>query len=192
MRLVRILVIVCINYVVVCQSEAPCSIRLSVNISDGIKLRNDQIRKNDVVYTPDTYFQQNGSIFGCICKYKKCLKKCCPHGHVFTGYSCMDNGTDHEVLLYDKEEFIGEPDESNYFIIDKSCDTNWYKLEPEDYLEDLFYLQRDGSLYMPNSNEEELGFENYCLAFEGEYGNMSVMVCSREEEPAQKFFEFGK
>ncbi|XP_070491483.1 uncharacterized protein [Chironomus tepperi] len=146
-----------------------CKFIESVNITGGyIDSNQNYVYKGDV-YPPGTYQEfdyieeveqvkvnVDPHIRGCICKLKPCIRFCC-HIHdnkcnipdVFSVKN--DNGDDFEINVNDNKFgiVIGRPCEKLYF------------LEPEEFQEDLWSIQNNGSI---NANNGSHDINNYCLS----------------------------
>lgn len=74
-------------------SDLPCNFLDSVNITDGVRLKNNRILYNGVEYPQNQYAKvnytlKNGNISepsepyirGCLCNIKRCIRLCCPYG----------------------------------------------------------------------------------------------------------------
>lgn len=155
-------------------AEEPCSVQDSINITDGIKLLNDDILYDNILYTPDLYGIYKNEYFnatfnrkidphlrGCLCLIKNCIQFCCPKGQAFkVGGICANDpyfnvsagSTSEEAQLYLKYGVVyGKP-----------CD-NGYLLKPEDPV-DEWHLLDDGQLYLNGSKSLNYSTkETFCL-----------------------------
>lgn len=132
-------------FVASCASDQPCLDYESVDIS-GVKSSEDgSIEQNGVVFPPKYVYSKKVDgetrTFGCLCQSKKCLRKCCPLGHVIAGRNCSEL-PEKDVLLnnglntFYKSKLMQNVDLKNNKVFDllygKACekmfleDNNWY------------------------------------------------------------------
>lgn len=131
-------------------AEYPCSLSVAEDISNGW-IQNKKIIFNGTQYDSDNFFTANGSIWGCTCNLKKCVRKCCPKGFSMSRKECVsDYGASLTVAVYRQDVYVGERDVLSFHLIHgNSCEYVGIKMEPDIYPEDQFYLQENGLLYMP-------------------------------------------
>lgn len=136
--------------------ELPCEIFESKNISAGHKFENETILYEGVYYPREQYaridyvFDRSATkilvdpyIRGCICKFKNCVRFCCPPGYAKVNKNCEKSNIVETTLIHD----IKHDDNSttsvvvnNHFgtVHDKSCSTH---INIEDY-----FLKHVGSI----------------------------------------------
>ncbi|KAB0792052.1 hypothetical protein PPYR_14013 [Photinus pyralis] len=122
----------------------------------------------DKIYNSSTQCAQNLT----------CIRKCCDVDYVMREKTCiLRNDTDLNIPVYEATEVTGQVI-VEYLVGFINCDHGFYKLEPNVYEDDAYYLQTNGSLWMPNTGEW-LGFEEFCLENMG--GNeISALLCFSE------------
>lgn len=176
-----------------------CPSNYTEDITDGKQFVNGTIIKNNVQYPNGTYYyyyddnNNKKKIKGCLCKVKNCVRKCCPDGQLLTNDTCVIdmNLPNLRIDVYDKDKFIDKLNISNFYIIHGGGCPNFnmkkFKLEPFDMSEDLYYVQMNGQLHLPNDidvNDRYLDVDNYCLDIErrnfNNYDNV-VYRCIEED-----------
>lgn len=169
-------------------SATPCPKQLTIDITNGRKLRNGVIYHSGVYFTKYKYFGEyvNSSykIFGCICEYKKCFRKCCPFGQAFgTNGSCTNaNKTvteSFQVPVFNLTEQLNVSANHFHVVINKDCSQGAYVLNPWEYGEDSHFLQSNGSLYQNYSGVQHPP-ETYCFEFFERENNVLPLVCFTE------------
>lgn len=144
-------------------ADYPCSLSVAEDIGDGF-VRNKKIIFNGIQYDPTNYFTSNGSIWGCTCNIKQCVRKCCPKGFSMLDEKCVsDNGASLTVPVHKDDVFVEHRHLDSFHIIHgSSCKDIGMKLEPSIYPEDQFYLQENGLLYIPIDGVYVTP-DNYCI-----------------------------
>lgn len=169
--------------------EEPCPVFVSVDITDGVR-RNHTIIKDNVTYTPANYFSYEGSIRGCICNIKPCIRKCCPKGHIMNNGTCDRDDYEQEFQIHTGTDQIRVADGHFHYIYNHHCVSNAsYALNP-DFEEDLHYLQANGSLFWPSSNQM-IGIDEYCVeTFNDDTFNYTdtVLICFNGVESSEAFY----
>lgn len=162
----------------------PCHRGLTTDITNGTKLPHHFIRHNNIAYPPGKYFkEQNDTVIrGCTCDLvSPCFRKCCPAGHTFQQNKCKKSNhtiaTHFTPSTYERNVQISVP--NNYFTIihELYCRNGVYMLEPENNEIDQFYFQSNGHLYYPNSEQQFLPPEEFCLEFFEDINITTVLVC---------------
>ncbi|XP_062525808.1 G-protein coupled receptor Mth isoform X4 [Bombyx mori] len=132
-----------------------CDTKDSVDITNGELLSNGTILSNGILYPPKHVYFNNETLrtYGCVCKVKNCVRKCCSIGSVMymnsTFKSCaylpdegimMNRGFNlHYVNRVKKNVKLNDSDFG--YVYGKPCD--------DVYLEDKsWFLQEDGKLYI--------------------------------------------
>lgn len=59
-----------------------------LDITNGTR-ENGGIRKYDLLFTPLDYFSMDGTIKGCICNVKLCVRQCCSQGEIRIKRKCV-------------------------------------------------------------------------------------------------------
>ncbi|KAK9738815.1 Methuselah N-terminus [Popillia japonica] len=73
--------------------KPPCSPDLSIDITDSDYDSHTGSRtKDNITYSQYDYYVHNGTIRGCICNMKACVRKCCPlHEDIGPEKACAPN-----------------------------------------------------------------------------------------------------
>lgn len=154
----------------------PCVMELSINITDG-EFNGSSIIKNEIVYDSKNYFQVDNVIYGCICNIKPCIRKCCGQHKIMEGRRCKPSNSTQRFPVYDRTSFSNYSGTDFYFIYGTKCKTNRTLLLPHKKEEDKFYLQRDGSLFLPFADRKFLKPHEYCIdIFDNEYFQMDYLL----------------
>ncbi|KAL3275857.1 hypothetical protein HHI36_020598 [Cryptolaemus montrouzieri] len=151
-------------------SNSPCFKSLSVDITNGVK-DGHEITKNGLTYNSSNYYRENGSIYGCPCNFKKCIRKCCGVDEIMINKTCTKSDVEVKIPIHRKTDFIHHLDMRNethkkldYFYIHKRCKKG-ARLSPDLYPEtDTFYIQEDGKFFAPDAEiGGMLDVGNYCV-----------------------------
>lgn len=156
---------------------------ISVDISTGIRVNNTYIRHNGIYFSKNHTFIDNGTLKGCICEYRTCLRKCCPKNQYYLDdkRKCV-NGTK-EVFpdIHDGEEKI---EHGLHFVLTSEpfewCNGVKYRLEPHVNEYDVFKLQKEGHLVLKKDGIK-LEALNFCADFLGDSNGFGVIDCIPEE-----------
>ncbi|XP_022917468.2 G-protein coupled receptor Mth2-like isoform X2 [Onthophagus taurus] len=179
-----------------CPIEETVIIKLDNDYDDIMSTNLTNISYQGFTYSEDKYFQlddDNTTIYGCVCLVKTCVKKCCPEGEMFINDSCglsddLVKSLDPEI--YGGTEVINVTDTSKHIItVNFSCENRYrYMLDPITYPEyDSFYLQVDGSLYLPGIQENVTA--DFCFEFINGSDDIWVIRCGYADEEYQSFNE---
>lgn len=180
-------------YIFTKSERTKCAHVLSVDITNGTKLNDGSIMRDEIIFSPDLQFVYDDQIRGCVCNVRKCVRKCCESGMAVIDNKCKAYSGGFPLTIHDKHVPL-EEEHDFYIIHNKKCSTGgFYKLEPLLYDEDVFYLQEDGSMFMP-SDDKFLNQDEYCVdVFFDEEMNMSVsaLVCfPKEDEEEGKIYYY--
>ncbi|XP_044254818.1 G-protein coupled receptor Mth2-like isoform X1 [Tribolium madens] len=164
-----------------------CLNNFSVNITDG-ENNNGVIYKDGINYTKGDYYVTGDGIFGCVCNIKSCVRKCCgPNEIVIDG--CTNANYSFTFKIYNGTASVVVNESDFYVLYDLECDYGHFRLNPNFYEQDNFYVQLNGSLYAPYVDERRTvyGIEEYCLETfnEGDGNIFSAVICLENniEEP---------
>lgn len=150
---------------VACDSEKPCRIEHSVDISDGVFNADDETyRKDGILYRPPNYFLEGQIVRGCICQIKTCVRKCCAYDEYL-------NADSKNCTYYtDPPEFL------MHLPADKSTTTSFHiingmlqcgdrkrsVLQPDSNPSDSFSITHDGFVSYASLVFKQ---EDYCLEY---------------------------
>lgn len=182
-------------YTVIASETLPCPEVLTEDITIGTKLKNGSILWDGITFDKDKFYvKKNGErtqIRGCVCEYRKCIRKCCPWGEAYPMGEKKCNKSIHELsenFYVPVYNVIGEEVNvsAGYFHVlhGSYCKNGLYKLEPQLYPGDFHRLQDDGTLFQ-NSTEKDVWHkpDHYCLeVFEAD--NLTLaLVCFDSDPP---------
>lgn len=164
--------------------EYPCPELLTLDITDGVKFKNQSILKNNTLFEPNNYYSNQSKILGCICKIKPCVRKCCGPNEHHVG-KCVQTEEKLELKIHkgtQQVDFV-----QDYHYIHKICNITDTLLLPKLEESHLFYLQENGSLYLPNYNPLKplKGLHEYCMetfTLEGMGKMVSGLLCASDED----------
>lgn len=167
-----------------------CSLETSLDISNGDRLASGRIVHNGIHYTPEDYFIYNGTIRGCICKFKRCIPKCCEEDYLVVNGTCEPYELDN-LLTFANYTSALNVSYKNFHLVHHEdrvmCSRGkLYQLMPVDYPEDIFILQDDGSLSVPFNLElaGSLDTKDYCIEMfiddEVDIMEISAVICIYE------------
>ncbi|PSN39210.1 hypothetical protein C0J52_22283 [Blattella germanica] len=129
-------------------------------------------------YWRDT--QENSTeIRGCICLLKKCIRKCCPEGHILTdeGDCSVSVHTPSFILpLFDEHTFnlVHYTKRDRHILYGHPCPGYDNFILGEKY-----FLLQTGKLYLPVTNEYFTA-ETYCLEFSESSNKIVPVICLDE------------
>uniref|UniRef100_A0A182IR24 G-protein coupled receptors family 2 profile 2 domain-containing protein n=1 Tax=Anopheles atroparvus TaxID=41427 RepID=A0A182IR24_ANOAO len=170
-------------------NSLPCDFIDSVNITDGERLPNGDIRHNGVVYNATVYRKIDYDyvnyatktyvpeyIRGCLCAVRICVRLCCRQNEYFYNRSCipMEASLPMKVNLTTSETIDLRTTERFGFLYGKSC-PQVYELLPEENDYDEWQVMRNGSIIV--AEEMLLSRNQYCLAQRGKSDYITAMVC---------------
>lgn len=155
--------------------KCKCVKSLSLNLSDGQRI-NSTIVKGGLVFEEKNYYHENNTVFGCICSVRTCIKKCCNGVNEFSiKNNCNFSEVDPSYKLYDLDRPVPVHKKDFYFVYEPICmSTNSKGLMLPEV---LFYIQRNGSLYIFSQNLM-IPPDEYCVdTFDGE---IKALYCQKE------------
>ncbi|XP_061496511.1 uncharacterized protein LOC1276880 [Anopheles gambiae] len=171
----------------------PCDFIDSVNITDGERLPNDEIRHNGVIYNKTYYrvidydYQDFATkryvpnyVRGCLCAVRICVRLCCGE-HEYLGKRCTHTDDYLPILVnVSATEAVDLRNHSLYgFLYGKPCE-QVYELLPEESPADEWSIARNGSLII--ADELLIQRNQYCLAPRQNNGFASGLVCFTTNE----------
>ncbi|XP_041769481.1 G-protein coupled receptor Mth2-like isoform X1 [Anopheles merus] len=171
----------------------PCDFIDSVNITDGERLPNDEIRHNGVIYNKTYYrvidydYQDFATkryvpnyVRGCLCAVRICVRLCCGE-HEYLGKRCTHTDDYLPILVnVSATEAVDLRNHSLYgFLYGKPCE-QVYELLPEESSADEWSIARNGSLII--ADELLIPRNQYCLAPRQNNGFASGLVCFTTNE----------
>lgn len=181
------------------QAKEPCPRVLTVDITDGQKLDDNAIFKDGVHFAKHNYFVNNETIYGCICNIKKlCIRKCCGPNEIMMNKTCFPSSLVLNLTLHHGAQ--PQEYEEHHFLHNMECESDKILLMPHLASEDIFYVQKNGSLYLPNFESGQMrNPEDYCVdIFNNENMDymVSALICLKEddyeEETNDDMYNYGK
>uniref|UniRef100_A0A182MTR6 Methuselah N-terminal domain-containing protein n=1 Tax=Anopheles culicifacies TaxID=139723 RepID=A0A182MTR6_9DIPT len=171
----------------------PCDYIDSLNITDGERLPNGDIRHNGVIYNK-TYYREIDYEYedfatkkyvpkylrGCLCAVRICVRLCCGE-HEYLGMRCTktDDYLPITVNLSVTETADLRELPQFGFLYGKPCE-QVYELVPEERPEDEWNLVRNGSLII--AGVHVIPRNKYCLAPRLNASYTSGLVCFMSNE----------
>ncbi|XP_076682631.1 G-protein coupled receptor Mth2 isoform X3 [Andrena cerasifolii] len=158
-------------------------------------LANGSIVHNELVYPAEYYRVLENETYGCVCKLRACLKKCCGRNEMLgagdrpsciqlpSGLPVLDLVLQRSQLATEIQEISGVGDLFT-LVEDTGCPKNTikYMLEPEHFVEDKFVLEPNGTL---RTSLNTFPAWSYCLDWKESFKKIGVLVCmSREAIPS--------
>ncbi|XP_011696770.1 PREDICTED: G-protein coupled receptor Mth2-like [Wasmannia auropunctata] len=193
-----------------------CSPSLSVilsseNDTDDASTRpsgnNGSIFYDGINYSPDLRWTDGNVIYGCICRVRTCIRKCCANDEVLRKNSnkkriCQkisqndrNTSTEAEMLdlrlpkdqMSDELKHIDTLKEHFHLVQDNSCSGRLYALYPDDSGEITnILLQTNGSL-LDIDRKEQFPIWNYCIDWKVTVHHIGILGCwtpaSESKEP---------
>lgn len=167
---------------VVCDISAiDCSLNVSVNITDGLRI-GTKIIKDGLPYGTKDYFETNGTTVGCICNVKICIRKCCALNKLLIGGKCTaaEYAEEFTIDIFDKNEFKRQGN----FSYGRSLNcAKRHGLYPDRDPKDQFFIQEDGRIYVHGKNRFE-DKDRYCVetlrASENSNAELIAFLCNDE------------
>ncbi|XP_059052177.1 probable G-protein coupled receptor Mth-like 3 isoform X4 [Achroia grisella] len=146
--------------IISCAIGQPCDDNVSVDISNGTKLSDGTFVNDGVTYPPQFVYTKTigGELryFGCVCRIKNCIIKCCSLGSVMYNRACTEMQEYDKIFKYGvnisymdevKRNVIAETNEEFQLIelVRRPC--------PQVYKElNKWFVQKDGNLFIELSN----------------------------------------
>nr|XP_022917481.1 G-protein coupled receptor Mth2-like isoform X14 [Onthophagus taurus] len=145
----------------------------TVDITDGKTDVNGSITINNDTYSIKNYYKKNGQIFGCVCRIKSCIRKCCPDGQVISNKNC----TNSDRKFNDYFDLSSVENLSYYYKVNGflKCSTN--RVLALKSLRKTLFIERDGKLIY---GKESYNVENYCMDYFQDFSVFNVLFCLKD------------
>nr|CAD7406902.1 unnamed protein product [Timema cristinae] len=187
--------------------ETPCDELFSIPVPNGQVLADNSLLDTDgTIYPPDLYWDSspNGTADwrGCICLLRPCVRKCCLENALIESESCVFS--DHPSLypfspnVYNKDTERVNVSEDHFVVMygDPCGDEGKYPLEPEEFPDDRYFLLEDGSLFLPNLDNNTLDSSQFCIELINSTGKIIPLMCfpvlaSNEEDAVILMYPIG-
>ncbi|XP_050514677.1 G-protein coupled receptor Mth2-like isoform X11 [Diabrotica virgifera virgifera] len=123
-------------------------------------------------------------ILKCICKTKVCIRKCCFDDMTRNSEAlgCGEPDLEPSFNIFNGTVLKLSPELSQYNIISGylKCPEDPITLSPQEYPEEEYSIQKDGSLFVPSLNYSNYSVHSYCLLSNG------AQVCQKTDKILQK------
>ena len=174
--------------------EPPCLSSLAVPLphEEIHRFENGSLLHEGLVYPPHLYWHDDNLTYGCACEVQEnCLRKCCQYGEVLSDNirpECIklpENKTIPEIFpephqLADEIRNLSKITDRFVLIKNRLCTNVAYKLQPEEYDEDKFVLEADGTL-STKGTKDVLPQWKYCMDLHEDLRKITVLVCHEPE-----------
>lgn len=159
-----------------------CPLGIRVNITDGKRYGNNIVKDVDV-YTPNDYFIENGTVYGCICSAKKCISKCCAEGTMMTMKGCTERKREFILNVYRETSVIGLSD--FHLSTGLKCKKR-HALFPKSNPNDSFFIQPDGRLFIPH-RDRYMENDLYCVDYLQEDSSETIIAFVCDDIPESTY-----
>ncbi|KAG5896042.1 hypothetical protein JTB14_011037 [Gonioctena quinquepunctata] len=169
--------------------ELPCSKSLTIDLSDSMHVEGGYL-KDDVIYREGDYFISDGTIFGCLCKSRPCIRKCCAQNEMMVNNTCVNSGGTFNVTFYEGTNVSVESKLRDFHILHGvNCSSDDQYRFPIYLEESSVMLQTNGSLFVVSFGVQ-YGVEDYCIDVFND--DRLALVCEFEETNATDALAYGK
>lgn len=118
---------------------------MRVDLNDGLK-RPNGIFKDNILYDENNFFYENGTLWGCICNVRKCIRKCCGPDQELLNKTCTNTDQRFQYKFYNVASRIENVKQEDFHIIfSRACPTNHVRIKLK-----AVFLQEDGTLFVQN------------------------------------------
>lgn len=151
------------------------------------RLANGSLVHDKLVYPAGSYQVVGNETRGCVCKLRPCLRKCCRRNEILgagdrPNCTRLPSGWPEPDLVLGRAQLAmdiqGVSRVSELFTVVEGmgCSENAskYMLEPERYEEDMFVLERNGTL---RTSLNQFPAWAYCLDWKESFEKIGVLVC---------------
>lgn len=169
---------------------------ITINISSGELHKNGSVLHNGVLFLSHHVLQENNQLRGCICEYKSCVRKCCyPGQHYNDSLKCVSGEKNVDFKIHELENET----EDTYHLIHAPepewCDRRFnekYMLEPDEMNSDVWKVQKNGEIYLPNEDESMNRIEplQHCAEHYTKNNQTIIMVCVSTTEIEQNAHDY--
>lgn len=180
------LCLIVFSFVFVSSKEnLPCLRHLAEDITDGKRLSNGAILKNNVTYDRHNYFTENGKKWGCTCNLNMCIQMCCGVNEVYVNKTCtmQNKRSELNISVFEGTNKLRDISIRNFSLISsKECPKKHVRTEGSD----VNYIQKNGSLFIVEGEDQyvfNIGY--YCLA-KNKDNSLESIVCDFHDEEAEK------
>ncbi|XP_022196507.2 G-protein coupled receptor Mth2-like [Nilaparvata lugens] len=175
--------------------SAACDMKFSVPIEGEIDDDLTFKATDGTKYKAGEYWHDISRYWGCICKVKKCVQKCCPDGFVADNLDCVPDNTtsvrqqlpEYEVYREDSDgnlELVMDVPRDHFHVIVVSTDQNFtcdFFVPFDDEIEGSALLE-DGQIKFPLPDDVPNGInhfkmEEFCMEVNATTGTMHYYGC---------------
>ncbi|XP_022917473.1 G-protein coupled receptor Mth2-like isoform X7 [Onthophagus taurus] len=173
--------------------ETLCDFEDAVDITyNSTLLPTGEIFHEGIKYPQYYTFVVGDRFYGCVCFLKGCVQKCCKNDEIFVNKTCMRRAESESISnlqVFDGTKVVGVVEKSLYvFYGTRRCAKSEIKLDPNVCMEDEYYLQSNGDLFMPYART--LSYGTFCIdRIEGEE-EFTVIQCVYYDE--ERLFTNGR
>lgn len=159
--------------------KSSCDTPLRENITDGQK-HGSVISKDEVEFTRNNYFIENNTTWGCVCDFKRCIRKCCGRNEIMVNNICKS----YSLLVQEAfAKFIHLNDNTTYVIHanGKYCDEGFQAHKKE--RGDILFIDKNGSISI---NAKMFNPEAYCVDIffdETHKYDIAAVICTERPQP---------
>ncbi|XP_011636121.1 G-protein coupled receptor Mth2-like isoform X2 [Pogonomyrmex barbatus] len=154
---------------------------------------NSSFFHDGIEYSAEERWSDGNVTYGCICRLRRCIRKCCRDDQVLRKYPekkaiCQEmpeNDTksvtampDLRLPIYQMTEEIQHIEtlrEHFLLVQNNACPGHTYVLNADDYDEDKVILQTNGSLV--NTFGKLFPFWNYCIDWQVTFDQIGILAC---------------
>lgn len=194
------------------RDDPRCSPLLSVvlsggNINDSTLLtvsqtleKNGSLLYDGIVYPADLHWTDGNVTYGCICKLRDCIRKCCRDDEVLrkdlTKTVCQkifhnDTMPAREIedlrlsrkQMAEEVQHVGKLKDHFLLLENFVCPAGIYALDPDEFQEEKFILQANGSLVNAN---EIIPLWNYCIDWQMNFDRIGILICLTPQMPNEE------
>lgn len=124
-----------------------------------VELEDIKLNETDLnYYKEEDRFWENGTLWGCICNVKTCIRKCCENGESLFGNLCFNANSSISVdHLKDLGYKLKNGDHMVYSDLHCDATRNFYKI-----FFDKFDFHPNGTIYI-SEIDTNYDVENYCM-----------------------------
>ncbi|XP_018302659.1 G-protein coupled receptor Mth2 [Mycetomoellerius zeteki] len=182
--------------------------RCSPSFSVILSLENSSFFYNGIVYPAELRWTDGNVTYGCICRLRNCIRKCCRNDEVLrekkNNYEICQKMPQNDTELMTEtphlrlsrkqmtEEIQHIENLKNLFhlVQDNTCPPGrvYYALNPDNYGDEKIILQANGSFV--DTDGKIFPFWNYCIDWKVTVNRIGILVCWTPENEANVDFHY--
>ncbi|XP_054276572.1 probable G-protein coupled receptor Mth-like 4 [Macrosteles quadrilineatus] len=148
----------------------PCHLDLSVPLVNATFHAGGAVSSSGILYPEGHHFSVNGTLRGCICSLKPCIRKCCERNEHYVARRTCGVNTDVDMsnfslTVYTEHGVVVEVPVTEFAVLYGTvCYDGMFPLDPSSP-QDRHYLLEDGRVLRFKSEHEEVYLDatRYCL-----------------------------